>query len=66
MESPVEAITQQRHELRVFGHELLDGSCTCTARDVDNLVLWNQTPKLWMDMPGSRYRRRIKNREGRR
>lgn len=60
--SPIERIAQERHEMRVFGHNVGDEECTCTATDVDNLVLWNQPPRLWMGN-GTRYHRRIKNRE---
>jgi hypothetical protein len=61
-ETPQETIAQARHELRVFGHDI--GLCSCTTRDVWNLVEWNQPGSLWAG-DGHRLRRRLLNRRRR-
>jgi hypothetical protein len=61
-ETPQETIAQARHERRVFGHDI--GSCSCTSRDVWNLVEWNQPAPLHAGN-GHRHHRRMLNRRGR-
>ncbi len=48
--SPYEEIRQDRHERRVFGHDV--SVCDCTADDVWNMVVWNQPASLWMGYRG--------------
>jgi hypothetical protein len=61
-ETPQETIAQDRHERRVFGHDI--SLCSCTSRDTWNLVEWNQPSPLWAG-DGHRLRRRLLNRRGR-
>lgn len=64
--SPIERIAQERHEMRVFGHNV-GAECGCTPDDVTNLILWNQPFKLWMgSAAGDRYSRKIRSRRERR
>lgn len=64
-ESPYDALGQKRFERRIYGHDIYSPDCTCTAHDIDNLALWNQPPRLWMDMSGHKYHRKTLNRRGR-
>ena len=58
-----DASHQQRHERRVFGHDVT--ACDCTREQVEAKVTWNQPPSMWGGMREYDRRRRARIRRGR-